>query len=306
MLDYRHQTFLELCKLKNYARTAAALHLTQPAVSQHIQHLEKHYGTSLIAEKGRRFALTAAGHELLLFIQAANNGLTSLKKRMTDEKKRREIVIGATRSVGESLLPRLLAKTIPTYGDVSFSIVVENTRVLMELMENGEIHFALIEGFFGHSTCESIPFSDEPFICVRSADKAPTDTCPVTIETLTNETLVVREPGSGSRAILEAYLHGKHLQLASFRDQITVNNVAAIKKLARYGCGVTFLYRFSVMDELSSGKLYEVAIEDWHVNGKLHFVYPKNSLIDLDYLALYRELLDHHREGIQCSKISDN
>ena len=61
MLDYRIKTFLELCRLKNYTKTAHFLHITQPAVTQHIQYLEREYKINLFDHEARELALTPKG-----------------------------------------------------------------------------------------------------------------------------------------------------------------------------------------------------------------------------------------------------
>ena len=64
MLDFRYDTFLDLCETRNYSRTAEDLHLSQPTVTQHIQHLERHYGTDLFVYRSKRLYLTEKGEEL--------------------------------------------------------------------------------------------------------------------------------------------------------------------------------------------------------------------------------------------------
>jgi DNA-binding transcriptional LysR family regulator len=64
MIDFRHQTFLQLCRIKNYTKTAAKLHITQPTVSQHIKHLEDHYGVKLFNYSGKKLKITEAGKKL--------------------------------------------------------------------------------------------------------------------------------------------------------------------------------------------------------------------------------------------------
>lgn len=61
MLDYRTHTFLTVCRLGSFTQAAAELHITQPAVSQHIRQLEAHYGCALFHKGGRRGELTQAG-----------------------------------------------------------------------------------------------------------------------------------------------------------------------------------------------------------------------------------------------------
>lgn len=52
MLDFRIHTFLCVCRHMNYTRAAAELHITQPAVSQHIRYLEREYGTNSLVTRG--------------------------------------------------------------------------------------------------------------------------------------------------------------------------------------------------------------------------------------------------------------
>ena len=64
MLDFRMETFLEVCKDMNFTKTARRLNMTQPAVSQHIHWLEEAYGTRLFSYQGKKMSLTPAGEML--------------------------------------------------------------------------------------------------------------------------------------------------------------------------------------------------------------------------------------------------
>ena len=77
MLDFRHETFLALCRIKSYTKTAEALHLTQPAVTQHIKALEAHYGNRLFTYSGKTLALTEHGELLYRFAStvASDSGI---------------------------------------------------------------------------------------------------------------------------------------------------------------------------------------------------------------------------------------
>lgn len=66
MLDFRIKTFLELCRLKNYTKTAHSLHITQPAVTQHIQYLEREYGMNFFDHEARELTLTPKRTDILL------------------------------------------------------------------------------------------------------------------------------------------------------------------------------------------------------------------------------------------------
>ena len=65
MLDFRVYTFLAVCEYMNYTRAAEALHITQPAVSQHIRYLENMYQVKLFLAEGKKIHLSPAGERLL-------------------------------------------------------------------------------------------------------------------------------------------------------------------------------------------------------------------------------------------------
>ena len=65
MLDFRIETFLEVCRTMNFTKAAKRLHITQPAVSQHIRALERQYKTKLFAYAGKQLCLTEVGRMVL-------------------------------------------------------------------------------------------------------------------------------------------------------------------------------------------------------------------------------------------------
>ena len=70
MLDFRVDTFLAVCRCMSFTRAAAALHITQPAVSQHIRALEAQYGVRFFSFEGKKLTLTDAGR---LFLRTATS-----------------------------------------------------------------------------------------------------------------------------------------------------------------------------------------------------------------------------------------
>ena len=109
MQDFRMETFLAVCRNLNYTKAAEELCITQPAVSQHIRHLEEYYGTRLFVSEGKKMVLTEAGR----LLQSA--GLTmrheeyALKELMARAgATERSLHMGATMTIGEFVLPSML------------------------------------------------------------------------------------------------------------------------------------------------------------------------------------------------------
>ena len=108
MLDFRMQTFLTVCEEMNYTKAAERLHITQPAVSQHIHYLEQHYGCALFTFTGKKLNLTNAGKLLLNAMQTQQHDETRLMIKMKQPTEA-PLAIGATLSVAEGLLQEALA-----------------------------------------------------------------------------------------------------------------------------------------------------------------------------------------------------
>ena len=101
MLDFRLKTFLAVCRHLNYTRAAEEVHVTQPAVTQHIKFLEGEYGCTLFEYRGKQLFLTEKGRLLQqLANQLLQNERYALRKMQEKKESRPFIKIGATKTIG--------------------------------------------------------------------------------------------------------------------------------------------------------------------------------------------------------------
>lgn len=285
MLDFRHNTFLALCRIRSYTKTAEALHLTQPAVTQHIKALESYYGNQLFTYADKMLTLTEHGELLYKFASTVASDSDTLaeilrRKALSDPPLR----FGATLSIGQYIMPDILEQILLTRPNVQVSMLVENTHHLLEKLDRGEIQFAFIEGLFDKAAYHSELFSVEPFIGVCSKDLSPADNH-LTFQELTQNNLIVREKGSGTREIFEHLLQKYNLSVTSFLKVTEIGNMEAIKQLVKGGLGVTFLYQSAARKELVNGEMRQLKITDFNTYHELNFVFPKNSQHTSSFLA---------------------
>ena len=278
MLDHRLQTFLTLCETGNYTMTAQKLNMTQPAVSQHIQFLENYYQVVLVSGKGKKFSLTEEGKALLEYaktLNASSERILPLLHRIKNQV--RVLNFGATLTIGEYTLPPILCEIFKEDPDVSISMHVENTHILQKMLWDGKIDFALLEGHFNRNQFESKLISNETFIGVCSpVNKIASKTND--LEELLDQNLILREPGSGTRDILEQALYNQNLNVNDFKRKIEIGNMNAIKELCHRNIGITFMYREAVKKEISQGYLKEIPIRNFNISHPFSFVYLKDSL----------------------------
>lgn len=294
MLDYRTHTFLEVCRCGSFTRAAEALRITQPAVSQHIRHLERHYRTELFSHRGRGLALTPTGERLYTALLTLANDERKLESELAGaEDAESALSFGVTLTVSDFVMPTCLAAHRAAHPRERLSMAVGNTRDLLARIDAGSIECALVEGYFDARRYDALTFSTEPYVAVCAGDASPHPSkLPKRIETvgeLLGETLLVRERGSGTREILEKHLAARNLSTSSFRDALELGGIAPIKALAAAGAGVAFLYRIAVERELATGTLRDVTPADFRIEHDLALVWQRGSMYGDRYRALFSE-----------------
>ncbi len=291
MLDFRMETFLTVCKCMNFTRASEKLNITQPAVSQHIRFLEKHYNTKLFRYEGKKLRLTGAGEILRNASLTMMHDEQSMQNEMQKTEKEAEIRFGATRTIGDSVMGRVLEKYLARYPQARIYMEVENTHDLLVRLDEGKIDFALVEGFFKKSEYDFQIFSREKYIAVCSPDYF-FQNIPDRIEKLFQERLLLREEGSGTREVLERCLEAHNLSVQDFDRRMEVGSMQTIKELTKAGCGITFLYEAAVRGELEDGSLRQIPLQDFPVTHEFAFIWRRGSI----YADWYRELFRRFSE----------
>ena len=291
MLDFRMETFLTVCRYMNFTRASEKLNITQPAVSQHIRFLEKHYNTKLFRYEGKKLRLTGAGEILRNASLTMMHDEQSMQNEMQETEKEAEIRFGATRTIGDSVMGSVLEKYLARYPQARIHMEVENTHDLLVRLDEGRIDFALVEGFFKKSEYDFQIFSREKYIAVCSPDYVFQNT-PDCIEKLFQERLLLREGGSGTREVLERCLEAHNLSVQDFDKRMEVGSMQTIKELSKAGCGITFLYEAAVRREMEEGSLRQIPLQDFPVTHEFAFIWRRGSI----YADWYRELFRRFSE----------
>ena len=288
MLDYRTHTFLAVYRTGSFTRAAERLHVTQPAVSQHIRQLEAHYGCSLFSKTGRGVEPTSAGQLLYRALDVAENDEARLREEIValggEKDERPPLRLGCTRTIADYVAPRLLSEHLRRHPDDHVYLRTGNTAELVELIEAGGIDLALVEGSFDREVFESEVLSREPFAAVAAGGERP-----ASITDLLVRRLVLREPGSGTREILERHLAARELSVGDFAGVIELASIPAIKACVAAGAGVSFMYRVAVESELADGTLADVTPADFAIEHDFALIWQRGSRYANGYRALLRE-----------------
>lgn len=303
MLDFRMETFLTVCQCMNFTRASEKLNITRPAVSQHIHFLEKHYNTKLFRYEGKKLKLTGAGEILRNASLTMMHDEISMQNQMQKTDEEEEIRFGATRTVGDVLMGRILERYLREYPDAKICMIVDNTQELLRKLDGGAIDFALVEGFFQKNEYDHQKYSDENYIAVCAPDynwegKSEADSADlresvfsgkaVSVENLFHERALVREEGSGTREVLERCLDAQNFSIRDFDKVMEVGSLQTIRELTKAGCGITFLYETAVRDELREGTLKRIPLKGFEISHEFSFIWRRGSIYADRYKEIFR------------------
>lgn len=290
MLDFRVETFLTVCQTMNYTTAANLLHITQPAVSGHIRFLEEKYNTKLFAYKNKQLFLTQSGEILKAHLVTMKND----EKNMQDEIKScnddtKFFSLGVTMTVGEYAIVDKMANFLLSHPQMNMHIHYGNTSQLLKLLDEGQINLAIVEGNYPHNKYSHKKYSTEEYTAVSAENHDFTAGKPERVNDILGERLLVREKGSGTRNILENSLTALGLQISDFVRYTQVENMHTIISLLKKDCGISFMYKTAVEDELKAGVLKEIKLNDFKILHDFDFIWEKDSVYSNKYLSFCKE-----------------
>lgn len=288
MLDPRLLTFLAIVEEESYTKAAMRLSMTQPGLSHQMKQLEEMYDVKLFHYENRRISLTEEGMVFRKYAEFLLYQEKMMKKELENlKKKRKKYYIGATMTLGEYTLAPHLKCFYDTFSDVEFSLMVDNTKVLLSHLQVGHLDFALIEGIVDKALYQVTLLKEVPFILVVGQDHRLSGRKEVSMEELLPETLLVREEGSGSRKVLETGLSTINFSIRGFERVIDIGNIGLLKKLTEQGAGISFMYKDAVLSELSSGTLKEISVKNLRMVREFNFVTQPGNLQNKEFQRFY-------------------
>src|SRR3989337_1183997 len=148
MEDHKLRVFCAVAETKSFSKASELIHLTQPAVSLQVQAMEELYETRLFDRSGNSINLTPAGEilykrakEILALYAEAQHNISEITGAIKGS-----LSIGASSTIGNYLLPHIIAAFKKKVPQVNISLIVSNTKIITDKLNAGEIDIALVEG----------------------------------------------------------------------------------------------------------------------------------------------------------------
>jgi DNA-binding transcriptional LysR family regulator len=279
MSDRRLQVFNAVAKHRSFTKAADALCMTQPAVTFQIHQLEDHFDTRLFDRASGGIALTPAGIIALEYVQrilALYAELDARVKELTGQEVG-PLTIGASMTIAEFFLPRVLGEFKVHHPGVVPRLVVANSEVVQARVVERTLDVGFIEGDSHLPTLiTDVCCADElQVVCAPSHRLAPSKA--LAIGTLTEHAYISRESGSGTREVIDHCLENAGLSPDSLQVIMEASSPEALKGLAATGVGFAIMSRAAVEKEVRLGDLVRIPLAPPLIR-HLSVVFPRERI----------------------------
>jgi len=294
----RLRALCTVIELRSFSRAAEILGITQPAVSQQIKSLEKSYGTRLLHREGSQVVPTEAGivvHEhalqILRLLERSKQQLHEMDEHISGE-----LHIGSCTGLGEGVMPHAM---------VAFQQRLPDTFVHLQVGDSSEIIDRIIQhridlGFVGsrrqdqHLQTDLI-ISDE-LVLVVAANHSLAQYQSIDRDTFCKMPLVLQQMGSGATRALFGALRPLGIGPDDLNVVLEAGLQESTKNAVLIGYGGTVISRFGVSDELRSGSLVAIPIQEMDLQQDFYVAYRKSwplSRLAQAFLQEVRETAAH-------------
>ena len=293
MINARLHTLLEVYKQGSITKAAAALNLTQPAVSQHIRYLEDEYKVKLFLRGDRELKITEDGEILVKYAKCINALEQNLKIALKDRKNNiRHLNIGITQSLETGLSTTLLAEYCNENPKTHVTIISDTIQNLYQKLKTYEVDVILIDGKISDSNFNSILLDTDYLVLAVGNDNPLSKKSVVTLDELKKENLILRLPGAGTRTLFEANLSSNNQSIDDFNVILEVDNIAIIKELVKNNFGVSVLAHNTCLSELKKNKFSVIPVENLSITREINLIYHR----DFEYPDILDELTRLYRK----------
>lgn len=259
--------FVAVAECQHVTAAAKALRLTQSAVSAAVRALEARHAVPLFDRVGRRVALTAAGRTFLSEARAVLAQAAAAEAALDDLAglKRGRLRLAASQTVANAWLPAILVRYRTRFPGIALSLQIGNSHQVRAWLSEGVVDLGFVEDLATDDTLSAVMVAEDDVVLV-----APPALLPPTADAtaiLSALPWILREPGSGTRAIFEAALPTFGLSMADLTILLALPSNESVRAAVLTGAGATALSRRVVAAEVQDGRLVVLPI----VLPKRHF-----------------------------------
>ena len=264
MDDHKLKVFCTVAETKSFSKASEIIRLTQPAVSLQIQALEEIYGTKLFNRSGCIITLTPAGEVLYKYAKEINTLYTAAEKELgafTGQVKG-VVTIGASSTIGNYVLPAVIAEFRKKYPKVAVHLLTANTKTIVDYLNAGGIDIALVEGEVKKQKLIVEKLIPDEMVLIMHPLHPWARKSIVSIFDVAKEPFIFREEGSGTRQMIEKYLIKHGISPQSIKIVFIMGSTESIKSAVEEGLGVSIVSKWAAKKEIRYGTLKTASLKE--------------------------------------------
>ena len=287
MFDYRLKVFHTVASRSSFTKASEELNISQPAVTKHIKEIENQLNTKLFDRKGTTIQLTQSGKVLFEYAERVRNIFRDLEFEINqiNQQHKGKLIIGASTTVAQYILPEILAKFNSYYKDIKIELVTHNTEIISDLLKEGKIDLGIIEGESQSNYFDYQIFKADEIVLVAKTNHSLANKT-LTLKDLYNLELIFREQGSGSLEFIQNRLKEKGISLDQLNIVMQLGSSESIKNYLLHSNSLAFLSISTVLNELKNNQLSIIDIKNFSIERNFHYILPKGEQSELIRLFL--------------------
>ena len=282
------ETFAEVARQLSFTKAAEVLHLTQPAVSIQIKQIADTIGLPLFEQTGREITLSSAGEELLMTVRELDDVWNRFESSIDDLKgfKRGKLRVALV-TTAKHFLPRMLGAFYQRYPDIDIELEIANREKIVQRLNANQDDLYVMSYPPDELDIVSHPFLDNEYVLLAPATHWAVGKT-IRLEALAGEPFLLREPGSGSRHVIDVHLQATGIAL---NVRLSLASNEAIRDLVASGMGLTVLSRQALGAHPEQLGLAILDVEGFPLRSMWSVVHLRSKILSLPAKAFLDDLL---------------
>lgn len=292
-MTIRHlKIFIAVAEAQNMSLAAKKLYISQPTVSQAIKELEEHYGVKLFERLSKKLYITESGKFLLFHAKNLVSQFDNLEISMIKNYQRETLKIGASLTVGSILLSNIINDLEKENPNLDTFAYVNNTSIIENKLLESSLDVAIVEGKIHSKDLVSIPIIEDYLVLVCGIDHPLSKKKTIHINDLENQKFVIREKGSGTRALLDEFLKVHNLNVKVAWEASSPDTIKGA--VIHNGCLALMPIRVMEKDILENkmNVIFNNSTDEW--NRYFSLVYHKDKNITQSIISL-KKILEKYK-----------
>jgi len=257
------EVFVAVARVGNMTRAANELFISQPSVSEQIKEMERACGLPLLERQPRGVRLTHAGEVVYRYAECLSTAAEELERTLGELRTliRGRLRIGASMTIGQYILPKVMGEFQQLYPGVELSLAVGTSTEILDQVVGHDLGLGFVGGAPSHRGLAVVPYLVDEIVVIMDPGHELASRPSLSVQDLTGAKWIAREQGSATRSEAEHCLQSAGVRLVPAME---LGSNEAVKSAVSAGLGFGLISRLDVAAEAAAGQVVVRTIADWN------------------------------------------